>query len=75
MKASEFDRRFDAGEDVSGELDLKAARRPTRERHRVNINFPAWMVESLDCKTRRLGVTCQSIIKVWIAERLDQRTG
>jgi hypothetical protein len=68
MKAGEFDRRFDAGEDVSGELNLKAARRPTCEQRRVNIDFPAWMVESLDRKARRLGVTRQSIIRVWIAE-------
>jgi hypothetical protein len=73
MKASEFDKRFDAGEDVSGELDLKAARRPAREQRRVNVDFPAWMVESLDREAKRLGVTRQSIIKVWIAERLEQK--
>ena len=48
MKASEFDKRFDAGEDVTDELDLAAARRPGREQRRVNVDFPAWMVESLD---------------------------
>ncbi len=73
MKDNEFDRRFDAGEDVSGELDLKAARRPGHEQRRVNVDFPVWMVESLDREARRLGVTRQSIIKVWIAERLEQR--
>ena len=73
MKASEFDERFDAGEDVSGELDLEAARRPAREQRRVNVDFPAWMVESLDREARRLGVTRQSIIKIWIAERLEQK--
>jgi len=73
MKADEFDRRFDAGEDVSGELDLAGARRPGREQRRVNVDFPAWMVESLDREARRLGVTRQSIIKVWIAERLEQK--
>jgi hypothetical protein len=73
MKASEFDKRFDAGEDVSDELDLAGARRPGREQRRVNVDFPAWMVESLDREARRLGVTRQSIIKVWIAERLEQK--
>ncbi len=73
MKASEFDKRFDAGEDVSGELDLSGARRPGREQRRVNVDFPAWMVESLDREARRLGVTRQSIIKVWIAERLEEK--
>lgn len=70
MKADEFDRKFDDGEDITGELDLASARRPLREQRRVNVDFPSWMVESLDREARRLGVTRQSIIKVWIAERL-----
>jgi hypothetical protein len=73
MKASEFDKRFDAGEDVTGELDVAGARRPGREQRRVNVDFPAWMVESLDREASRLGVTRQSIIKVWIAERLEEK--
>ncbi len=72
MKASEFDRRFDAGEDITGELDLSRARRPGQEVRRVNVDFPSWMVESLDREARRLGVTRQSVIKVWIAEKLEQ---
>jgi hypothetical protein len=71
MKASEFDQRFDRGEDVTSALDLDQARRPGTEQRRVNVDFPAWMVESLDREARRLGVTRQSIIKVWIAERLE----
>jgi hypothetical protein len=73
MKAEEFDRRFDDGEDISSSLDLASARRPGLEQRRVNVDFPAWMIESLDREARRLGVTRQSIIKVWIAERLEQR--
>ena len=73
MKASEFDRKFDAGDDVTAELDLSRARRPGQEQRRVNVDFPAWMVESLDQEARRLGVTRQSIIKVWIAERLERK--
>jgi hypothetical protein len=72
MKAEEFDKRFDRGEDVTSELDLAGARRPGFEQRRVNVDFPAWMIESLDREARRLGVTRQSIIKVWIAERLEQ---
>jgi hypothetical protein len=72
MKAEEFDQKFDDGEDVTGELDLAAARRPGLEQRRVNVDFPAWMIESLDREARRLGVTRQSIIKVWIAERLER---
>lgn len=72
MKANDLDKRFDAGEDISGELDVSAARRPNREQRRVNVDFPTWMVESLDREAQRLGVTRQSIIKVWIAERLER---
>ncbi|GDX33160.1 hypothetical protein LBMAG15_20950 [Actinomycetes bacterium] len=75
MKASEFDSKFDAGEDVTAELDLASARRPVRDPHRVNVDFPAWMVASLDQEATRLGVTRQSVIKTWIAERIDQRAG
>lgn len=74
MKAKEFDERFDRGEDVSAELDLAAARRPGYEQRRVNVDFPSWMVDSLDREAKRLGVTRQSVIKVWIAERLERRS-
>ena len=71
MRAEEFDQKFDAGEDITGNLDLAAARRPGLEQRRVNVDFPSWMVDLLDREARRLGVTRQSIIKVWIAERLE----
>jgi hypothetical protein len=73
MKAEEFDARFDRGEDVTSALNLSSARRPGLEQRRVNVDFPVWMIESLDREARRLGVTRQSIIKVWIAERLEAR--
>lgn len=73
MKAEEFDRRFDAGEDVTGELDLAKAKRSGQQARRVNVDFPSWMVESLDHEAKRLGVTRQSVIKVWIAERLERK--
>lgn len=71
MKASEFDRRFDAGEDVSADLDTAKARRPNLEAKRVNVDFPMWMVESLDREARKLGVTRQSLIKLWLADKLE----
>ncbi len=74
MKAEEFDRAFDAGEDVSGQLDLTLATRPGQQHKRVNVDFPVWMIHHLDREARRLGVPRQSLIKVWIAERLA-RTG
>lgn len=73
MKASEFDRKFYKGEDVTADLDLSKIRRPAQEQRRVNVDFPAWMIESLDREARRLGITRQSIIKVWISERLERK--
>jgi hypothetical protein len=72
MRAEDFDQKFDDGQDVTGELDLAAIRRPALEQRRVNVDFPSWMIESLDREARRLGVTRQSIIKLWIAERLER---
>ena len=71
MKAREFDKRFDNGEDVSKYLDMTKARRPEQEQKRVNVDFPLWMIHLLDKEARRLGVPRQSIIKVWIADRLE----
>jgi len=73
MKARDLDRKFDRGEDITGELDLSQARRPGLEQRRVNVDFPKWMIESLDREAKRLGVTRQSVIKVWIAERLEEK--
>jgi hypothetical protein len=72
MKAREFDKRFDEGEDVSKYLDMTKARRPEQEQKRVNVDFPLWMVRLLDKEAKRLGVPRQSIIKVWVAERLEK---
>ncbi len=72
MKAKQFDEKFDVGEvDVTDNLDLAALKRPNQSQRRVNVDFPVWMIESLDKEASRLGVTRQSIIKVWLAERLE----
>ena len=73
MKAKSFDKKFDEGKEVLEDLDLTKIRRPNREQRRVNVDFPTWMIEALDREAGRLGVTRQSIIKVWLAERLEQR--
>ena len=73
MKAKTFDHRFDQGNDVTADLDLSTIRRPKLKQRRVNVDFPTWMIESLDNEASRLGVTRQSIIKVWIAERLERK--
>jgi macrodomain Ter protein organizer (MatP/YcbG family) len=72
MKAKELGKKFDDGEDITKSLDLARAKRTGREQRRVNVDFPAWMIERLDKEARRLGVTRQSIIKVWIADRLQK---
>ena len=73
MKAKTFDRKFDDGkQDILKDLDLTTARRPNQTPRRVNVDFPEWMLASLDKQARRLGITRQSIIKVWLAERLEK---
>jgi hypothetical protein len=72
MKAREFDKRFDEGKDISKYLDVSKARRRGQEQKRVNVDFPLWMIQLLDREARRLGVPRQSIIKVWVAERLEK---
>ena len=72
MKAKIFDKKFDDNRNLAGELDLSKARRPNQEQKRVNVDFPIWMIESLDREAKHLGVTRQSIIKVWLAERLEK---
>ena len=72
MKAEEFDRKFDKGEDISQYLNLSEARRSGQEQKRVNVDFPLWMIQQVDREAKRLGVPRQSIIKVWVAERLKK---
>ncbi|MGO9377814.1 MAG: type II toxin-antitoxin system BrnA family antitoxin [Dissulfurispiraceae bacterium] len=72
MKAKDLDKRFDEGEDITKFLDITKARRPAQEQKRVNVDFPLWMIHLLDKEARRLGVPRQSIIKVWVAERLGK---
>jgi len=74
MKAKALDKKFDSGEDISKYLDLTRATRPGQDQKRVNVDFPVWMIDSLDREAKRLGVTRQSIIKVWIAERLQEKS-
>lgn len=77
--AAEFDSKFDRGEDISSHLDESSVRvfRPGEQRldltsTKVNVDFPKWMVESLDVAAHRVGVPRQSLIKMWLAERLER---
>jgi hypothetical protein len=75
ITAKEFDEKFDNGEDISENLDFSKATRPNAlntDTKKVNVDFPQWVIEALDKEAKKIGVTRQSIIKVWIAERLKE---
>ena len=73
MKSEDLDKKFDKNEaDVVEDLDLSTLRRPNQQQKRVNVDFPIWIIDSLDKEANRVGVTRQSIIKLWLAERLEK---
>lgn len=72
MKAKILDKMFDEGQEITPHLVLSNTRRPGHEQRRVNVDFPSWIIESLDVQASSLGVTRQSVIKMWIAERLKE---
>jgi hypothetical protein len=72
MKAKDFDKKFESGDDLTDNLDFSKARRVNQESKRVNIDFPLWVVEQLDKQSNRLGITRQALVKVWIAEKLKE---
>jgi macrodomain Ter protein organizer (MatP/YcbG family) len=72
MKAKDFDKKFEEGKDITKHLNMSKAKRPAQEQKRVNVDFPVWMIHSLDKEAKRMGVPRQSIIKVWLAERLEK---
>ncbi len=75
MKARDLDQKFDGGnEDILGSFDVGKATRPNHDQKRVNVDFPSWMVQSLDKEASRLGITRQSLIKMWVADKLDIRS-
>ena len=72
MKAKEFDKKFDENKNIIEHLDLAKLKRPKQDQKRVNVDFPVWMIDLLDKEAKRLGIPRQSIIKVWVAERLEK---
>jgi hypothetical protein len=74
MKAKQFEQAFDDGADIMASLDLSKAKRVQQAQKRVNVDFPTWMIDSLDREASKMGVTRQSVIKVWLAERLEATT-
>jgi len=74
MKAKKFDEKFNSNEEIIEDLDLSSVRRPNQEQRRINVDFPSWVIASLDKEAARIGVTRQSIIKVWLVERLQSES-
>jgi hypothetical protein len=72
MDVNDFDEAFDNGESIIEQLDIGKVARPALKQRRVNVDLPQWMIQDLDDEAGRIGVTRQSIIKVWLAERLKQ---
>ncbi|HBH61110.1 MAG TPA: CopG family transcriptional regulator [Nitrospiraceae bacterium] len=72
MKAKDIEKKFDEGEDITKYLEISKAGRPEQEQKRVNVDFPLWMIQKLDREAKRLGVPRQSIIKIWVADRLEK---
>ncbi|MCG8525212.1 MAG: BrnA antitoxin family protein [Opitutales bacterium] len=75
ITAEEFDKKFDDGEDISEHLDWSKAVRPNLDQKRVNLDLPIWMIQSLDSEAKKVGVTRQSIMKVWLSERIKVEQG
>lgn len=85
ISAEEFDRRFDNGEDILPYIDLSSKMTKSEFEDKllsikkVNIDLPSWAIASLDKEAKRMGVTRQSIIKMWLIQKLDDialhRTG
>ena len=74
MKAKDFDKKFDDNKaDIIDDLDLSTAKRPNQSQKRINVDFPTWVIDSLDREASRVGVTRQSIIKLWLVERLEEK--
>jgi len=74
MKAKDFDKKFDDDkQDIIDDLDISTIKRPNQSQKRVNVDFPSWVIDSLDREASRIGVTRQSIIKLWLVERLEEK--
>ena len=72
IKTEELDTKFEGGESISEYLDLSSLKKAALELKRVNVDFPVWMIASLDKESRRLGVSRQALIKLWIAQKLEK---
>ncbi len=77
ITTEEFDTKFDNQEDISSYLDETKSTKladfdKTIKTKKINVDFPENILIQLDQEAKKIGVTRQSIIKVWIAERLKE---
>ena len=71
MKASQLDKKFDENkEDILEYFDTSKIKMINEKQRRVNIDFPEWMIQSLDKEAKHIGVSRQAVIKMWIADKL-----
>jgi len=78
ISAKEFDEMFDKGKDISDYLDISKMTsskefQKNLKIKRVNVDFPIYIVNNLDIEARKIGVTRQSLIKMWISEKLSEK--
>lgn len=73
----EFDRRFDAGEDITDLIDISKAgvSRPGRK-VRITLDIAESLVRDIDAIRERIGVDRGALIKVWLHEKvLKEKSG
>jgi hypothetical protein len=74
ITVEEFDRLFDeASDEIDEFIDWDNARQPGLEIRRINIDLPNWMIDRLDAEARRIGVSRQALIKVWLSDRIERQ--
>jgi len=74
ISAEEFDEKFEAGEDLSEYLDLDKAVRPELKQKKIRLQLPEWMLGSVDREAKKLGVSRQAVLRMWISEKLKNQS-
>ncbi|MES2664724.1 MAG: CopG family transcriptional regulator [Pseudomonadota bacterium] len=73
ITVEEFDKLFDDGSDeIDDFIDWSKGKMVPPKARRVNVDFPPLMVRDLDAVATARGVTRQALIKMWLADKLDE---
>ena len=71
--STEFDRRFDSGEDIHDLIDISRATVIHHgEKVRIILDIAEWLVKDIDDISQQIGVDREALIKVWLHERIKQ---